>query len=247
MHRHTHSETGDMASARSSRAPSFSSDRPSATGSVTFQMPSNVRPPPAYIAASVASQTVTDHHNAQLREDGDDSDELENAVFSGQALALLNAFLDHLLFAFLSSARSPSLTAIRPAIADVLKPRLAREATEAADEELEGLLAGEDDEFPAQDSRATDKWDVEKVWKRTRLRIMVYTRLGELEDEDEEKFVQQERGLSMDDDEDDEAGLVSWASAIFLTSVVEYVAEQTLLRAWRPRRRSSPRGTTPRS
>jgi hypothetical protein len=78
-------------------------------------------------------------------------------------------------------------------------------------------------------SRATDKWDVEKVWKRTRLRIMVYTRLGELEDEDEEKFVQQERGLSMDDDEDDEAGLVSWASAIFLTSVVEYVAEQTLL------------------
>jgi hypothetical protein len=223
-----------MASARSSRAPSFSSDRPSVAGSVTFQMPSNVRPSPAYIAASVASQTVTDHHNAQLREDGDDGDELENAVFSGQALALLNAFLDHLLFAFLSSARSPSLTAIRPAIADVLKPRLAREATEAADEELEGLLAGEDededeDEFSAQHGRAADKWDVEKMWKRTRLRIMVYTRLGELEDEDEEKFVQQERGLSMDEDEDDEAGLVSWASAIFLTSVVEYVAEQTLL------------------
>jgi hypothetical protein len=229
MHRHTHSETGDMASARSSRAPSFSSDRPSVASSVTFQMPSNVRPSPAYIAASVASQIVTDHHNAQLRDEDADSEELENAVFSEQALALLNAFLDHLLFAFLSSARSPSLTAIRPAIADVLKPRLAREATEAADEELQGLLAGEDDEFPTQDGKALDKWDVEKVWKRTRLRIMVYTRLGELEDEDEEKYVQQERGLSMDEDEDDEAGLVSWASAIFLTSVIEYVAEQTLL------------------
>tara|TARA_R110002003_G_scaffold991_6_gene21908 strand:+ start:40002 stop:42938 length:2937 start_codon:yes stop_codon:yes gene_type:complete len=192
-------------------------------------MPTTVRPPPAYIAASVASQIVTDHHNAQLREEDADSEELENAVFSEQALALLNAFLDHLLFAFLSSARSPSLTAIRPAIADVLKPRLAREATEAADEELQGLLAGEDEEFPAQDGKPVDKWDVEKVWKRTRLRIMVYTRLGELEDEDEEKYVQQERGLSMEDDEDDEAGLVSWASAIFLTSVVEYVAEQTLL------------------
>jgi hypothetical protein len=200
-------------------------------------MPSNVRPSPAYIAASVASQTVTDHHNAQLRDahanaDAHDVDELENAVFSGPALALLNAFLDHLLFAFLSSARSPSLTAIRPAVAEVLKPRLAREATEAADEELDGLLAGEDedeDEFPAQDAKAADRWDVEKVWKRTRLRIMVYTRLGELEDEDEEKYVHQERGLSMDDDDDDEAGLVSWASAIFLTSVVEYVAEQTLL------------------
>jgi hypothetical protein len=232
MHRHTHSETGvtpDVASARSSRAPSFSSDRPSVASSITFQMPSNVRPAPAYIAASVASQIVTDHHNGQLREEDADSDELENAVFSEQALALLNAFLDHLLFAFLSSARSPSLTAIRPAITDVLKPRLAREATEAADEELQGLLSGEDEEFSSQDSHVVDKWDVEKVWKRTRLRIMVYTRLGELEDEDEEKYVQQERGLSMDGDEDDEAGLVSWASAIFLTSVIEYVAEQTLL------------------
>jgi hypothetical protein len=230
MHRHTLSETAnDLASARSSRAPSFSSDRPSATSSITFQMPSSVRPSPAYIAASVASQIVTDHHNAQLRDDEADSEELQNAVFSEQALALLNAFLDHLLFAFLSSARSASLTAIRPAIADVLKPRLAREATEAADEELQGLLAGEDEEFPAPHGKAGDRWDVEKVWKRTRLRIMVYTRLGELEDEDEERYVTQERGLSMDDDEDDEAGLVSWASAIFLTSVVEYVAEQTLL------------------
>jgi len=239
MHRHTHSETGDTMAARSdrSRAQSFSSDRPSVASSVTFQMPTTVRPPPAYIAASVASQTVTDQHNAQLRDEDEDlsgdAEELQNAVFSEPALALLNAFLDHLLFAFLSSARSPSLTAIRPAISDVLKPRLAREACEAADEELQGLLAGEDedDEFPALAGSAVDKWDVEKVWKRTRLRIMVYTRLGELEDEDEERYVQQERGLSMDDDDDDEAGLVSWASAIFLTSVIEYVAEQTLLTA----------------
>ncbi|KAH9864256.1 hypothetical protein J1614_010190 [Plenodomus biglobosus] len=233
MHRHTRSDTGEAnttMSARSSRAPSFSSDRPSVASSVTFQMPTTVRPAPAYIAASVASQIVTDAHNAQLRLEDADSDELENAVFSEQSLALLNAFLDHLLFAFLSSARSPSLTAIRPAISDVLKPRLAREAMEAADEELEGLLAGEDDdEFPQQDTTAAAHWDVEKVWKRTRLRIMVYTRLGELEDEDEERYVQQERGLSMDDDDDDDAGLVSWASAIFLTSVIEYVAEQTLL------------------
>jgi hypothetical protein len=173
---------------------------------------------------------VTDHHNAQLRVEDAESEELQNAIFSEQSLALLNAFLDHLLFAFLSSARSPSLTAIRPAISDVLKPRLAREAMEAADEELEGLLAGEDDEeFPAQDGKTVEKWDVEKVWKRTRLRIMVYTRLGELEDEDEERYVQQERGLSMNEDEDEEASLVSWASAIFLTSVIEFVAEQLLL------------------
>lgn len=231
MHRHTTSEAGDIMSRRSSIAPSFSSDRPSVASSVTFQMPVTVRPPPAYIAASVASQMVTDNHNAQRRQIDPDHEELENAFFSEQALSLLNGFLDHLLFAFLSTARSPSLTAIRPAIADVLKPRLAREAAEAADEELQGLLSGEDDEefSPVDGGKAIDRWDVEKIWKRTRLRIMVYTRLGEMEDEDEEKYVQQERGLSMEEDEDEEAGLVSWASAIFLTSVIEYVAEQTLL------------------
>ncbi|KAF2276739.1 uncharacterized protein EI97DRAFT_450048 [Westerdykella ornata] len=233
MHRQTCSEAGDFPSPRSSRAPSFCSDRPSVAGSVTFQMPSTARPAPAYIAASVASQIVTDHHNAQLQDDVASQSglpDLTHAVFSEQALSLLNAFLDHLLFAFLSTARSPSLTAIRPAITDVLKPRLAREATATADDELQGLLGGEDeDEFPEHVSDSLEKWDVEKVWKRTRLRIMVYTRLGELEDSDEQRYVEQERGLSMDNSGGDEAGLVSWASAIFLTSVIEYIAEQTLL------------------
>ncbi|KAF2110663.1 hypothetical protein BDV96DRAFT_527593 [Lophiotrema nucula] len=236
MHRHTRSEAGDLSSPRSSRAASFTSDRPSVAGSVTFQMPVSVRPVPAYIAASVASEIVTEHINEQLGNDNDPESDapaepLANVLFSEQALRLLNGFLDHLLFAFLSSARSPALTAIRPAITEVLKSRLAREAFVTADDELQGLLAGEDEEeFPAaQDGRLTEKWDVEKVWKRTRLRIMVYTRLGELEDEDEERYVQQERGLSMDESSDDEAGLVSWASAIFLTSVIEYVAEQALV------------------
>jgi hypothetical protein len=236
MHYRSRSEAGDVSSPRSSRAASFSSDRPSLAGSVSFQMPTSVRPPPAFIAASVASQIVTDHHNAQLREMADaEADEdagilLVNALFSEQALCLLNAFLDHLLFAFLSTARSPALTSIRPSISEVLKPRLAREAMATADEELEGLLAGDDDEeLPVHAGQDAQSWDVERVWKRTRLRIMVYTRLGELEDEDEERYVQQERGLSMDDSDDEDAGLVSWASAIFLTSVIEYIAEQTLL------------------
>jgi hypothetical protein len=234
MHQRSRSDAGELNSQPShSRAASFSSDRASVAGSVTFHMPppSHVRPAPAYIAASVASQTVTEDQNAQLEDHHEDSGHLLlNALFSEKALSLLNAFLDHLLFAFLSTASSPSLTSIRPAITEVLKPRLARDAMATADEELEGLLAGEDeDEFPAQDGLEPQKWDVEKMWKRTRLRIMVYTRLGELEDEDEERYVQHERGLSMDDKDSEEAGLVSWASAIFLTSVIEHIAEQTLL------------------
>ncbi|OCL00458.1 uncharacterized protein K441DRAFT_683796 [Cenococcum geophilum 1.58] len=234
MHRHTRSEATEFTSPRSSRATSFSSDRPSAAGSTSFQIPTNVRPPPAYIAASVASQIVTDHHNAQLREEFDFNEDsspfLINALFSDEALNLLNTFLDHLLFSFLSTARSPSLTTIRPAITDVLRPRLAREAMTTADEELQGLLAGDDEEFPGKNEQDPfEKWDVEMVWKRTRLRIMVYTRLGEFEDEDEERYLEQERALSLDDGSNEELGLVSWAAAIFLTSVIEYIAEQTLM------------------
>lgn len=237
VHNRARSDAGELSSPRSSRAASFSSDRPSLAGSVTFHMPTTIRPAPAYIAASVASQIVTHDQNAQFRDaagdpepENDDDDAAVNALFTEQALSLLNGFLDHLLFAILSTARSPSLTQIRPAVTDVLRPRLARDAMTTADEELEGLLAGEDDdEFPSRDGLEAPKWDIEKVWKRTRLRIMVYTRLGELEDEDEERYVQQERGLSMDHNDDDEVGLVSWASAIFLTSVIEHIAEQTLL------------------
>ena len=235
MHRHTRSETTEFTSPRSSRAASFSSDKPSVAGSTSFQIPTNVRPPPAYIAASVASQIATDHHNAQLREEfgfnEDSSPFLINALFSDEALNLLNTFLDHLLFSFLSTARSPSLTAIRPAIIDVLRSRLAREAMATADEELQGLLAGDDEESPpGKNGQDTfEKWDVEMIWKRTRLRIMVYTRLGEFEDEDEERYVEQERGLSLDDGSNEELGLVSWVAAIFLTSVMEHIAEQTLM------------------
>ena len=235
MHRHTRSEATEFTSPRSSRAASFSSDKPSAASSTSFQVPTNVRPPPAYIAASVASQIVTDHHNAQLREEFDFNEDsssfLINALFSDEALNLLNTFLDHLLFSFLSTARSPSLTAIRPAIIDVLRSRLAREAMATADEELQGLLAGDDEESPpGKNGQDTfEKWDVEMVWKRTRLRVMVYTRLGEFEDEDEERYVEQERGLSLDDGSNEELGPVSWVAAIFLTSVIEHIAEQTLM------------------
>ena len=235
MHRHTRSEATEFTSPRSSRAASFSSDKPSVAGSTSFQIPSNVRPPPAYIAASVASQIVTDYYNAQLREEFDFNEDsspfLINALFSDEALNLLNTFLDHLLFSFLSTARSPSLTAIRPAIIDVLRSRLAREAMATADEELQGLLAGDDEESPpGKNGQDTfEKWDVEMVWKRTRLRVMVYTRLGEFEDEDEERYVEQERGLSLDDGSNEELGPVSWVAAIFLTSVIEHIAEQTLM------------------
>lgn len=175
--------------------------------------------------------TLSRHWESDTDEDRPRKDD---ASFSESALALVNAFLDQLLYSFLSQARSTSLSALRPAVAEVLKQRLAREAVASAEEELQEMLdGGEEEEDAITQSNAGNNnsrtWDLELVWKRTRLRVMVYMRLGEMEDDDEERYVKEdelfqntERRFSRTN------GLVSWASAIFLTSILEYVAEQTL-------------------
>lgn len=224
-----------------SRPESAASDRISVVSGLTQHFPSNplnVNPPPAYVAPAGASQVVNEHRSAitgaSLSDDeAATSPSKEDITFTEPALALVNQFLDQLLYSFLSSARSTSMVALRPAVTEVLKSRLAREAISSAEEELAELLAGGDDE-EEMDTRhkaaENDRnWDVELVWKRTRLRVMVYIRLGEMEDEDEQRYVREEDLFQGSERRfSSSTGLVSWAAAIFLTSVLEYVAEQTL-------------------
>ena len=196
-----------------------------------------VNPEPAYIAASAASQIVTSEYHSQhpeWEEENGSSLFNEVALVSPAPLSLINAFLDRLLFNFLASARSTSLASLRPAVIEVLKPRLAKEAIAGADEELQEFLGGGDDEelldfHNGQESG--DDWDVEMVWKRTRLRCMVYTRLGDMEEEDEDNYIEEEHledpnsshRLSRD------LGIVSPAVAIFLTSILEFIGEHALM------------------
>ncbi|KAK4503679.1 hypothetical protein PRZ48_004594 [Zasmidium cellare] len=222
------------------RSPSISSASTSQWTSGMPANPSNVHPAPAYVAAFGASQVVSE----RKRRFSDDEDEGGNGgtamssrddmQFSPNALALVNAFLDQLLYSFLGNAMSTSLTALRPAVRDVLRSRLATEAIASAEEELQELLAGGDEEEEEMNQRQTvaernRKWDTELVWKRTRLRVMVYTRLGEMEDDDEERYVREDELFHGSDRRfSHSSGLVSWAAAIFLTSVLEYIAEQVL-------------------
>ncbi|KAK5147315.1 hypothetical protein LTR04_000858, partial [Oleoguttula sp. CCFEE 6159] len=255
MYRQTKPDGYDLTSPRMSRSPSISSDRASTSGASSFfPIPTSVNPPPAYVALSAAAQMVIENHNAQMRDSSEDeapqASSERNARFSENALALVNAFLDQLLYSFLSAARSTTLPALRPAVTDVLKQKLAREAIASADEELDDLLddGDDEDEFATlQGGRdEANSWDLELVWKRTRLRIMVYTRLGEMEDEDEERYVgEEDLANGIDRPFSQSMGLVSWAAAIFLTSILEYVAEQTIAVAgqaayMRVKRRSSP-------
>lgn len=235
------SSNDPLVSPMMSRTPSVAgSDRFSSVSGVTGhwpQNPDNVQPAAAYVAPLGASQVVSEHRKPAASSDDEEGSAArkDDAQLTPEALRLVNAFLDQLLYSFLSTAKSTSLYTLRPAVTDVLKARLAKEAISNADEELQELLAGgeeEEEKNTLQNSRDSRKWDLELVWKRTRLRVMVYMRLGEMEDEDEERHVkEQELFYGRESDSrrfSSNSGLVSWSAAIFLTSVLEYVAEQTL-------------------
>ncbi|KAI0861595.1 hypothetical protein F4860DRAFT_503218 [Xylaria cubensis] len=216
-----------------SRAQSTSSDRPS-TIAVTGLMspPLSVSPEAAFIAASAASQIVTNDHDSYL---GTWYDQVgiepaaETALVSNGALHLANNFVDHLLFNVLATAKSTALTSLRSAVVEILKPKLAKDVINSADEELREYLGGGEIENLTRSSAAAAArdWDLELVWKRTRLRCMVYSSLGDMEEEDEDSYIEQEHLEGEVDDVLTE--LVSPAVAIFLTSVLEFMGEQVLI------------------
>ena len=216
----------------------MSSDRtPSISGASSLLSPPTVRPDPAYIAASAASQIVSSEFadRDESFDSGRQHFETDSAVVSLPSLILLNGFLDQLLFSFLASSRSTAIAALRPAILEVLKPRLGKEAIDGADEELQGYLAGGDAEellafHGGQEFKG--EYNLSMVWKRTRLRCMVYTRLGDLEEEDEDIYLQQEHEESGNQGHPRlirDLGEISPAAAIFLTSIIEFIGEHALL------------------
>lgn len=214
-----------------SRAHSISSDRPSTANIHSLATPpATVSPEPAFIAASAAAQIVTNDHDshadAWYDQNGIEPSELPVYVSDG-ALELVNGFLDQLLFNFLQVSRSTNLSTLRPAVTEILKPKLARDTIANADEELREYLGGADEEDYVQPQGLTPRgWDVELVWKRTRLRCMVYSSLGDMEEEDEDMYMEQE-DLEFGVDEQI-SDVISPAVAIFLTSVMEYMGELTL-------------------
>jgi hypothetical protein len=201
--------------------------------------PTSITPDPAFIAASAASQIVTNDHDS-LADTWFDQHGIEpsgeTALVAPPALKLVNRFLDQLLFNFLSISRSTSLASLRPAVSEVLKPKLARDAISGADQELhEYLGGGEDEELLAFHNglEPGSDWDLELVWKRTRLRCMVYSSLGDMEEEDEDYYTDQEQldgpPGSNSNRFSNNPGVVSPAVAIFLTSILEYMGEQVLI------------------
>ncbi|RFN51675.1 hypothetical protein FIE12Z_4051 [Fusarium flagelliforme] len=213
-----------------SRTQSFSSDRPSTIAHSLMSPPLSVSPSAAFIAASAASQIITNDHDSHADTWYDQhgiEPASDPALVTIEALQLVNNFLDQLLFNFLSRSHATTLASLRPAVSDVLKPKLAKDAVNNADEELREYLGeGDEEDFvPPQGDKARD-WDLELVWKRTRLRCMVYSSLGDMEEEDEDLYMEQE---NLEFGANEQASeVISPAVAIFLTSVIEYMGELTL-------------------
>ncbi|KAI2385640.1 hypothetical protein LOY87_005940 [Ophidiomyces ophidiicola] len=238
--------------ARRGRSASLSADLrppPRAARASLSSAPPLVNPPPQFVAATAARQLIAADERQTARPHPSRRS-LPAVDISVAALALLNGFLDSLLFNVLLAARSTRLRALRPAVADVLKPRLARDVVAAADDELaEYLGLGDDDDDlddnydcdydyddnRRPDARAAGHFELERSWKLTRLKCMVYSRLGDMEEEDEDDHLLRE-GL------DETAvtahrpgrfarsvGHITPAAAIFLTSILEYLAENALV------------------
>lgn len=236
MQRLSRNEGWDVPSPQLQRNRSFSSDRNSMPASLAS--PPSVAPDPTYIAAAAASQIITSDHQSQIDDWFDENGgkvDSETAVVSPASLTLVNSFLDQLLFSILACARSTAIIALRPAVAEVLRPRLAKDAIDGADEELQEFLGGGDDDdisvfHDGLESRC--KWDLNLAWRRTRLRCMVFTRLGDMEEGDEDIYIERERlGEANEDHQRNprELDIISPAAAIFLTSILEFIGEHALM------------------
>lgn len=220
------------------RSHSISSDQPSSNGySAMLSPPALVQPQPLFLAISAASQIVTNDHDSHSEAWYDQhglEPSGETAVVNPAALKLVNNFLDQLLFNFLAISKSTSLASLRPAVVETLKPKLAKEAIHQADQELEEYLGGGDDEELISFHNGIEPsgdWDLELVWKRTRLRCMVYSSLGDMEEEDEDHYTELEHldgPPGSTNRYSNSMGVVSPAVAIFLTSILEFMGEQAL-------------------
>ncbi|KAJ5631174.1 uncharacterized protein N7484_011274 [Penicillium longicatenatum] len=234
MQNYARSDFLDTGSLTRSRSTSLSSD--SQHPRVNLMSPPSVRPPPGFISFSAASEIITsdqEFNTADFAED-EDTGAAASALVTPAALSLLNGFLDNLLFNILAASKSTQLACIRPVLADVLKPRLAQEVVATADEELGEYMGGEEDEeseFRGGQEPGGD-FDLIRSWKLTRLRCMVYTRLGDMEEEDEDEFIAQE-GLGESDGAprrfSSHVDNITPAAAIFLTSIIEHIGERALV------------------
>jgi len=221
----------DMLPSPRGRAASVSSHGTATTTALSLQPRYVPRPDPRYISQTSAADRVTRLHLHDQYEmmSPPTSPTNEGALFNENALKMLNSFLDALLYNFLGKARGTSLNKLRPAIREVLKAKLARDALAGADEEIQDLYEDSDDENDetAPDLGAPD-WHLEETFKLMRLRVMVFLGLGDFDDEDEERFLEEEEFHINGEPASPDMSILNGPTAVYLASILEYLAERLI-------------------
>ncbi|EMR09683.1 hypothetical protein PNEG_01870 [Pneumocystis murina B123] len=137
--------------------------------------------------------------------------------FSPKVLELINEFLDYILLVFLKTSKSIEISYLRNAILNELPTQLGVEAISEADAELQTYIENEplakDLGFKIHEDV---RWDLIDVWKKIRVKCMVYSTLG---NQEKDNFP-----TALWGDE-----LISPSVSIYTTSVLEFVAEYMLL------------------
>ncbi|GAB7343580.1 hypothetical protein MBLNU457_1583t1 [Dothideomycetes sp. NU457] len=226
-----------------SQSGSVASDGFSIASSSTTSPPYifGINPSPAYISQESAAQIATEaaRYQDQYQEEGQENAEIDGrAAVSERAVAAVNVFLDKVLHDVLSLARTTQLSTLRSAVAEILKKNLARDTIAFADANLEDLLAAEDEE-EEEDERpttqdSTNRWNLEYVWKRARLRVMMRSEKSDFDIDDDDKFVQQEGLVSPERRFSETATVISLSSEIFLAGVLDFLAESIFVLATGP-------------
>ena len=175
-------------------------------------------PEPEYISLSGATSTIETYlpaENAMTRD----------VIITPTGLHTVNLFLDYILHEILARTKSTALFRLREGVALVIRTTLGTSAMANAEQELVDHAYIGDTELHSDGDRSDDEgdnaasvWDLDKVWERTRIICMVYSILGDKEQDDFEDVEEKEiLGQKL-----------STAAAIYLAAVLETVANHCL-------------------
>ncbi|KAG5438244.1 hypothetical protein PCANB_003095 [Pneumocystis canis] len=137
--------------------------------------------------------------------------------FSPKVLRLINEFLDYILLVFLDTSQSVDISCLRNAISNQLPTHLGVEAISEAEAELQAYIDNE----PLLDNSCLENdqkivWNLDDVWNSARAKCMLYSTLS---DQEKENFP---NNIWTDQ-------LISPSVAIYITSILEFIAEHILL------------------
>jgi len=204
---------------------SISTTASSSVGSIYFLPQYMHVPDPEYISISGAISTVQEF----LVEAGNAHHVLSrDIVVTPVAVQTINFFLDYILHEILARTRSTALSRLRDGVALVIRTTLGTSAMASAEQELLDHACVGEAELDENPEDGTDedelevKWDLDKVWARARIICMVYSILGDKEQDDFEEYEEDP------DTQIPNSQKLSTAAAIYLAAVLETVASHCL-------------------